>query len=133
MKFLQKFNSFDLLNEDRVSYSGEFLDAEIRDTCNDILRDFNEENDSEIQIEIGRAKIEKNYVGDFYTGLEDKDDLIAVACFSKIHNKTITAILRKRFFKHLVSYFTSLGYKNTEERNYKDQFIFFYREKEKID
>ena len=129
MKFLQKFNSFDLLNEDRVSYSGEFLDAEIRDTCNDILRDFNEENDSELIIEVERVKIEKTNYGDFYTGFEDKDDLIAVACFSKIHNKTITAILRKRFFKHLVSYFTSLGYKNREDKN----IIFFYREKEKID
>lgn len=130
MKFLQKFNSFGLLNEDRVVYITDVLDPEIRDTCFDILRDFNEENDSELKIEIDCVKVEKTNYGDFYVGLEDKDDLIAVACFSRIHNKAITAILRKRFFKHLVSYFTSLGYKNTQDRNYLDQFIFFYREKD---
>lgn len=133
MKYLDKFNSF-TLNEDRIVYSSSrCIDIEVRETCFDILRDFNEENDSDLEIEVECAEVRKDKNQQFdVLGLNKKDDLIAVSCSSSTiegNTKILTNDLRSKFFKHLIAYFNSLGYKSVEDIYYKHSFIFFYKEK----
>ncbi len=138
MKFLQKFNSFGLLDESLSFIRNKFIDPEIRDTCFDILRDFNEENDCNLAIQISPVGLKNSglNVDNFFdtSFLKrksiDNNNLISIHCFSNMdREKKIFDRLQRSFFKHIISYFTSLGYKNTEDRYYKEGYIFFYREK----
>lgn len=119
MKFLQKFIGFKL-NESRESYvhvtsitnsiflDDHKIDQEMIDTCDDIIRDFNEDYDTQFYIDITPYK---ESIG--------KIDKLRITCLSRNHvtnyDKELAKIreLRLELYKSLISYFVSIGYKWT--------------------
>lgn len=110
------------------------IDTEMYYTCNDIMRDFNEENNSHFCIDICHVRIDPNSYIENQTGLAGKEEVIGACCWDiNRHENANVFRLRSLFFQHLAAYFNSLGYKNTEEsidaRNYMRDCMFFYKEK----
>jgi len=116
MEFVKKFKSF-LLNkelENDIVYDNSVkIDPEILDTCDDILRDFNEENDTDLKIYLFPICIVKNLVDrkDVYKkGLDfllDKHNIICV----DVHSNPSERNEIRNFIIHIISYFRSMDYK----------------------
>lgn len=139
MNFVKKFKSFISntkhiisSNLDTIDHRTIFrlfhqqVDTEIVDNCNDILRDFNEDNDSYLEIKLypivilNSKSISSVIKGPskeiiFKDGLDDlldKSDIIDVFISDPLtsHIFIKSCKLEIQLFKHLRSYLNSIGY-----------------------
>lgn len=127
MKHLKSFNIFEGNVNVSNSYYGR-VDSEIVENCEDILRDFNEDNDCNIRIYMkkyntigvnNRIIFDKNarynsFSKNVVDVLEDKTDIIGIKPYiEKSQNLTEkeSSKFKEDFMKHIISYFGSLGYK----------------------
>lgn len=116
MEFVRKFKSF-LLNkglENDIVYDNTIkVDQDILDTCSDILRDFNEENNTTLEIYLYPMSIVKSLINRqdvFKKGLDfllGKYNIICVYVNSNSNERNEI----RNFIIHIISYFRSIGYK----------------------
>lgn len=151
MNFVKKFKSF--LTNTKHHISSNFddnslirdemtpVDSEIVDTCNDILRDFNEDNNCDLKISLCNIMVantnsrimkftfyDKIISSDGLDILLDKSNIIDLTILDRpgidYDNKAIIMLA-----KHIISYFKSLGY-NYKHRwnNFNIPHFYFYKD-----
>ncbi len=145
MSYLKSFKIFESNNNINISgksISDDMLSQEMVDTCNDIVRDFNEDNDTSITLDIIRVYTDAILPERVREKLLKAKNIIYIrpnlrTNWSRVRQSDDKIErdnnLKEECIKHITSYFTSLGYKHLNYNGSRVISTFFYLSDESVE